>query len=412
MRAAVVSVVFALVWGVWTVAVAEPTVTIYTDRNDYQSGDTVLVSLAAENHDVGMSVSVCVGLITPDGLLYTLSPFGTNGWTQAVEAWVPEIYVPSPFDMGATPFFAFDLPCNNPPMVDLGCYNLASVLTRAGTFDWVCDASFAPFEITDSGPSSEITMVSIHAGSFLMGSPENEEGRYPSEGPQRTVNISEFRMSETEVTQKQWEEVMSWNDSFFNGDYYPVEQVTWFDCVSFCNALSDADGYTKCYTITNTWYSGNHIISAEVSCDFNADGYRLPTEAEWEYACRAGTTTRFCTGDSDSDLERAGWYLGHSGSTTHPVGQKERNAWGLYDIHGNVWERCWDWYDEDYYGTRPDPDLDPTGAPTGASSGSRRVIRGGSLLNEARYCRSAYRSCHSLDSQIKCLGFRIARSAN
>ncbi|MBN1593587.1 MAG: SUMF1/EgtB/PvdO family nonheme iron enzyme [Candidatus Coatesbacteria bacterium] len=255
-------------------------------------------------------------------------------------------------------------------------------------------------------PIQRITMVSIPAGSFLMGSPSSESGRESDEGPQRTVNISEIEMSQTEVTQKQWEDIMGWNDSYFSGDDRPVEEVTWYDCVYFCNQLSQADGLTNCYTITNIDWSGNHIDDAYVTCNFEADGYRLPTEAEWEYACRAGTTTRFNTGDADSDLSAAGWYSSNSSSRTHDVGEKHPNAWGLFDMHGNVWEWCWDWYSSGYYGSQPNPDSDPTGP----SSGSLRVVRGGSWDLYARHCRSAYRRRDSPWLRSSYFGFRLCRS--
>ncbi|MCD6326730.1 SUMF1/EgtB/PvdO family nonheme iron enzyme [bacterium] len=255
-------------------------------------------------------------------------------------------------------------------------------------------------------PIQRITMVPIPAGSFTMGSPSDESGRDSDEGPQRTVNISAIEMSQTEFTQKQFEDIMGWNDSSFSGDDRPVEEVTWFDCVYFCNQLSQADGLTNCYTITNIDWSGHHIEDAYVTCNFEADGYRLPTEAEWEYACRAGTTTRFNTGDSESDLSAAGWWDDNSSSRTHDVGEKHPNAWGLYDMHGNVWEWCWDWYLSGYYGTRPDPDSDPTGA----SSSSYRVIRGGSWSLDAQICRSAYRSWYYPWNRDSRYGLRVARS--
>jgi formylglycine-generating enzyme len=177
-------------------------------------------------------------------------------------------------------------------------------------------------------------------------------------------------MARTEVTQEQYEAVMGSNPSNFKGPDLPVERVTWYEAVEYCNELSRQEGLDPCY-------SGS---GASMLCDFTANGYRLPTEAEWEYACRAGTETDFHTGNMthsgssplDPALDRAGWYFGNSGSTTHPVGEKEPNAFGLYDMHGNVWEWCWDWYASDYYASSPAED------PRGPASGSDRVVRGGS----------------------------------
>jgi len=405
MRAAVVCAVFALLLAVGAIALAEPTVTIETDAETYESGDTIEVSLSAENDDEAMSVDVYVGILLSDGDIWSTQ---YDGWSHSVEPWILDTYVPAWFDMEPTVFWTFDLPCGAPPIEEGGDYAFAALLTYPGTFTYVSIASLAPFSYSSAGPSSDITMLSIPAGSFLMGSPSDESGRYWDEGPQRTVNISAFQMSETEVTQKQWEDVIGRNDCYFSGDDHPVELVTWFDCVSFCNKLSQTDGYTQCYTMTNLGYSANHITSAQVSCDFNANGYRLPTEAEWEYACRAGTTSQFCTGDSDSDLGRAGWYYGNSGYTTHAVDEKEPNAWGLYDMHGNVWEWCWDWYSSGYYGTRPDPDSDPTGA----SSGYDRIRRGGCWSSGAGNCRSADRGLNRPYDRYNDVGFRFVRSVN
>ncbi|HUT04536.1 MAG TPA: formylglycine-generating enzyme family protein [bacterium] len=405
MRAAVVLLGSALVLALWTIALAEPTVTIYTDADTYQSGDTIEVTLGVENPDGSTTLDLCIGLLMPDGSIYTMGP---SGWVQTIVPWNAEVRMPGQFDM--TAHFRFEVPSvlPAPPISQGGEYYFASLCLDPGTWGWASNFSLAPFSYSSGGPSTDVTMVPIAAGSFLMGSPDDELRRDPDEGPQRTVNISAFQMSETEVTQKQFEDVMGWNDSYFSGDDHPVERVTWFDCVSFCNELSEADGYTKCYTISNIGYDGDHITSAEVTCNFGANGYRLPTEAEWEYACRAGTTTRFYTGDSDPDLRRAGWYFNNSGQTTHPVGEKERNAWGLYDMHGNVWEWCWDWYSSRYYGTRPDPDSDPTGA----SSGAVRVLRGGGWYGLTWSCRSAGRDWPEPGYGYYGYGFRVARSSN
>jgi formylglycine-generating enzyme required for sulfatase activity len=196
-------------------------------------------------------------------------------------------------------------------------------------------------------------------------------------------------MGKYEVTQKEYQAVMGTNPSSFNGGTLPVERVSWYDAVNYCNALSKKEGLTPAYTVNGTnvtWFRG-------------ANGYRLPTEAEWEYACRAGTTTPYSSGSS---VDAAGWYGNNSGSVTQPVGQKQANAWGLYDMHGNVWEWCWDWYGNYSSGSQTDP--------TGAASGSFRVLRGGGWDGLASYLRSAFRDGHNPSSQFSNYGFRLVRS--
>ncbi len=210
-----------------------------------------------------------------------------------------------------------------------------------------------------------IEMVSIPAGEFQMGG-----DKYAFEKPVHRVVISEpFYMGKYEVTQAQWESVMGNNPSYFKGQDLPVEQVSWNDCQEFIRKLNaQGDGYI----------------------------YRLPTEAEWEYACRAGTT-----GDYAGNLDAMGWYKDNSGSKTHPVGQKQANSWGLYDMHGNVWEWCQDW--EGAYPSKSVTD------PTGPSSGSARVLRGGSWYDTAAACRSAYRFNYWPGDRYYSLGFRLVR---
>ncbi|MCL2805461.1 MAG: SUMF1/EgtB/PvdO family nonheme iron enzyme [Treponema sp.] len=232
-------------------------------------------------------------------------------------------------------------------------------------------------------------MVRINGGTFTMGSPANEPGRYDDE-IQRQVTVNSFYMGKYQVTQKEYQEVMGTNPSHFKGDNLPVETVSWFNAVEYCNKLSQREGLTPAYTVNGE----------NVTWNINANGYRLPTEAEWEYACRAGTTTAYNTGANISDS--TGWYRDNSNSRTHPVGHKRANAWGLFDMHGNVWEWCWDWY-----GTYP------SGAqnnPTGAVSGSYRVLRGGSWYDSATNTRSAYRLNYYFPySRGDFLGFRLVR---
>ncbi|MFC1693696.1 formylglycine-generating enzyme family protein [Candidatus Latescibacterota bacterium] len=243
-----------------------------------------------------------------------------------------------------------------------------------------------------------ITFVTIPAGTFRMGDIQNYN-QYSQEKPVHDVTISSFDMSIYEITQDQYQSVMGSNPSSFKfGDNYPVEEVSWYDAVKYCNRLSDAAGLDCCYE-ENTW-----------ECDFSKNGFRLPTEAEWEYACRAGTETKFYTGNNlssdgrtSTDLEEAGWYRSNSGSKTHTVGQKKPNAWGLYDMHGNVWEWSNDWYGESYYSSSPSSN------PAGLSSDSYRVIRGGSWYYYARYCRSADRNGSGPEGTYSGLGFRVVR---
>jgi formylglycine-generating enzyme required for sulfatase activity len=219
--------------------------------------------------------------------------------------------------------------------------------------------------------------VQIPAGEFDMGSPPNE-GRYDFEGPVHHIKISNaFYMTKYEITQKQWRDVMGINyPSKFKGENLPVEMVSWNDVQDFIRKLNEKEG---------------------------ANNYRLPTEAEWEYAARAGTTTRYSYGDSESKLGDYAWYDANSGKKTHEVGQKKPNPWGLYDMQGNVWEWVQDIHHKDY-----------SGAPTDGSSwengsGSIRIYRGGSWNNDAKLCRSASRVGFDQDSHRFDLGFRLLR---
>ena len=216
----------------------------------------------------------------------------------------------------------------------------------------------------------------LPAGTFVMGSGSVEA--FGVEKPAHQVTLTKpFYIGVYEVTQEQYEKVMGNNLSKFKGPQRPEERVSWEDAVAFCKKLSElpeekAAGRTYC----------------------------LPTEAEWEYACRAGTTTTFSVGDDDSELGDHAWFGGNSNGSAHPVGQKKPNAWGLHDMHGNVFEWCHDWY-----GDYPS---DSVSDPSGPSSGSHRVYRGGSWFNTAGYCRSSYRSRYIPTVRDYLLGFRLA----
>jgi formylglycine-generating enzyme required for sulfatase activity len=174
---------------------------------------------------------------------------------------------------------------------------------------------------------------------------------------------------------------------------YPVESVSWLNAVRFCNKLSELEGMKPFYK----------IVGETVSVpDWKGSGYRLPTEAEWEYACRAGSTTRYSFGNDPAGLADHGWFAGNSGRMTHPVGQKGANGFGLHDMHGNVWEWCWDGYHDSSY--KESPADDPIGSPLTA----HRVVRGGSWSTYPRLCRSAFRFGGTSANRGSALGFRLA----
>jgi formylglycine-generating enzyme required for sulfatase activity len=243
------------------------------------------------------------------------------------------------------------------------------------------------------GNDSDDSMVRISGGTFTMGSPASEPDRSPAE-TQHPVRVSDFSISRYEVTQKEYRDIMGTDPSEFKGDSLPVENVSWFDAIEYCNRRSLMEKFTPAYTVSGIGDRQN------VTWNWNRDanGYRLPTEAEWEYACRAGTATPYSSGDS---VDSAGWYSDNSGRTTHPVGRKQPNAWGLYDMHGNVYEWCWDWYVEYEAIAQADP--------VGAASSSARVVRGGSWINDAQNLRSAYRDYNAPSNRIYFIGFRLVR---
>jgi formylglycine-generating enzyme required for sulfatase activity len=218
--------------------------------------------------------------------------------------------------------------------------------------------------------------VLIPAGSFTMGADKNFKAASDDETPQHRVSISKpFYLGKHEVTQAQWEAVMGNNPSRFEGRDNPVEMVSWDDTQEFIQRLNRQEGHKR---------------------------YRLPTEAEWEYAARAGTTGAYSFGDDVGQLGQYAWYGANCRGRTHPVGQKQPNPWGLYDMHGNVWEWVQDWYGERYYSSSPGTD------PKGPSSGYYRVFRGGCWFFDAERCRSANRNGSTPGLRYNVLGFRLA----
>ena len=276
---------------------------------------------------------------------------------------------------------------------DPGCAGSPDCEGTTSTGDTGTATSTAPAEVWVS-PSTGMELASIPPGTFEMGcTPEMdvEGGCQDDEYPVHDVTLTRgYYLGITEVTQAQWEAVMGSNPSYFPacGDDCPVEQVSWEDAIVFANALSALDGLTAAYDLSGT-------------VDLDADGYRLPTEAEWEYAARAGDGTAFAGSDVIGEVA---WYADNSGATTHPVAGLAPNGLGLYDMSGNVWEWCGDWYDAEYY------DVSPATDPTGALSGADRVNRGGSWGSTPRNARVAYRSRNAPDNRINSLGVRLART--
>ena len=218
-------------------------------------------------------------------------------------------------------------------------------------------------------------LVLIPAGSFRMGGDKKLEQAEDHETPRHIVKISKtFYMGKYEVTQSQWSEIMNNNPSEFKDDIRPVERVSWNDVQEFIQKLNNKEETNK---------------------------YRLPTEAEWEYAARADTESTYCFSGDIQILSQYAWYRKNSAGKTHPIGQLKPNAWGLYDVHGNIHEWCQDWFDRNYYSQSP------SNSPLGPSSGLAKVSRGGDWGSEDWYCRCASRSLNSPDRRSNRLGFRL-----
>ena len=270
------------------------------------------------------------------------------------------------------------------------------------------------------------------SGVFTMGSPPNESGRKNDETQHQVTLLHAFEMSEMEITQGQFEETLGYNPSHFpfgeDPSDYPVDSASWYDALAYANRFSESLSYAPCYTITNVTCAdetpgdtvdyckdNGGIHEADVTINavsiFECEGFRLPTEAEWEYAVRAGSNTAFYNGQitqtacslPDQNLSSIGWYCGNSQTMTHPVGGKQPNAWNLFDMSGNVREWVWDWYERDFGGAATDPE--------GPTSGHFRVVRGGAVRYDgAGRCRSAYRTGQTPDHRSWYLGFRLART--
>jgi formylglycine-generating enzyme required for sulfatase activity len=215
------------------------------------------------------------------------------------------------------------------------------------------------------------------------------------ETPSHAVTVSSFFIAKYEVTQKAWIEVMGNNPSNFKGDDLPVEQVSWNDAVEYCNKRSEKEGLKPCYS-----GSGNSFV-----CNFSANGYRLPTEAEWEFAAKGGTLSKGYTFAGSNDVDTVAWTGSNSRNSTHTVGSKGENELGLYDMSGNVTEFCWDWFGEYTNG----PVTNPTGPNPPTTLGVLRVMRGGDWLDESTLSRVELRIPSPPDSRQSNYGLRLVR---
>lgn len=246
--------------------------------------------------------------------------------------------------------------------------------------------------------------ILVNGGTFVMGSPTDEPERGADE-TQHNVKVDSFYMAEAELTQKEYQAVMGSNPSENKGDNLPVTNITWYDAIQYCNALSEKEGLTPCYTVSDNTVTWNK----------SANGYRLPTEAEWEYAARANTSTPFSFGDyvhdSDANCYNAygynndasgSWVNGYLGYTVD-ADSYNANGFGLYNMHGNAAEWVWDWYDEYTANSSVNP--------TGSTSGNYKIARGGGWNDFPKHIRSAYRSAFPADVPLYSIGMRTVRSA-
>ncbi|MBI3415903.1 MAG: formylglycine-generating enzyme family protein [Verrucomicrobia bacterium] len=245
-------------------------------------------------------------------------------------------------------------------------------------------SALAKVAASSNQPATNATeMVQIPGGKFMMGDKDEVDA------PPHEVVVSSFLMDRHLVTQEQFQKIIGANPSRWKGDKNPVEQLRWSDAVKFCNKRSELEGLQPCYDLKT------------LKCDFDSNGYRLPTEAEWEYACRAGTTTAYFFGDSPAKVGDYAWFDKNSGAHPRPVGQKQPNPWGLYDMAGNVWEWCNDFYKVDYYQEASREN------PRGPNEGQNKVLRGGAWRFSADNCRSGYRYNESPGYSDVCFGYDI-----
>lgn len=252
----------------------------------------------------------------------------------------------------------------------------------------------------------------VEGGTFMMGTADNADYSEPDEFPTHQVTISPFIICKHEVTQAEFNRVMNYNPSCFaNGDDYPVERVNWYNAIEYCNRLSIRRGLQPCYTYTghstnpNFWpHNWNTYFHNNIVCNWNATGFRLPTEAEWEFAAKGGNFDEGYTYSGSNDLSDVAWYWSNSDSQTHPILTKLPNQLGIFNMTGNIQEWCWDWYGS-YTGTSQDN-------PRGPDTGLFKVRKGGAWDGNYTFQRITNRTYTYIMYGYEGMGFRVVRKAN
>ena len=261
--------------------------------------------------------------------------------------------------------------------------------------------------------SEPLDMVLVEGGTFEMGSDIGES----DEKPVRSISIKDFYIGKYEVTQSQWVAIMDNIPSKYyqnKNDSLPVMWVNWYDAIEFCNKMSVIEKLEECYSVDKNKkdpdnYHQFDSLKYTIICNFEANGYRLPTEAEWEYAAKGGLQSNNYTYSGSNNIDEVGWYRKNSkGSdygTTHYIGEKKPNELGIYDMSSNLSEWCWDWYSEKSYTECSNTN------PIGCLNGKSRVVRGGNFTDFAKECRVVNRHCNYPQNGYFSLGFRVVRSA-
>jgi len=263
-------------------------------------------------------------------------------------------------------------------------------------------------EIKEIIDTIDDNMILVEGGEFKMGNDKGGMGfvtNTSNEKPLHSVTLDDFYISKFEVTQELWKSIMEDDPSMVRGKGRPVEQVTWYDIVKFCNKLSEKKGLQKCYNIGKE--TGFIVKDREVSCDFKANGYRLPTEAEWEYAAKGGNKTNGYEYSGSNDIAEVAWYTSFAIGKPEIVGAKLGNELGIYDMTGNVWEYCWDSYDS----YKSEALINPTG-PEKEKYGNYRVRRGGCRNLRKNFCGVTFRQSLMASMKDDMTGFRIAITSN